>query len=95
MPGYFFAKILPLFWHLFLPAQDFGVLKNQKSQTRTEVKIMAEIDFNKKGEFQIRKPRKQKGQRNPNRRRRIVRETKGLVYTEIEYDDGEIIGRID
>jgi hypothetical protein len=79
----------------FFACARFWCVKNQKSQTRKEVIIVTEVDFNKKGEFQIRKPRRQKGQRDPNRRRRIVREFIGLVYTEIEYDDGEIIGRID
>lgn len=56
---------------------------------------MTKINFNKKGEFLIRKPRRQKDQQNLKRCRRIVRETKGLIFTKIEYDDGKIIGRID
>ena len=54
---------------------------------------MTKAYFSNRDEFQIRKPRRQKGQQDRKRRRRIVRETKGLIYTEIEYDDGEIILR--
>jgi hypothetical protein len=54
---------------------------------------MTEAYFANRGEFQIRKPRRKKGQQYPKRRRRIVRKAKGFFYTEIEYDDGEIIGR--
>ncbi|MGD9057062.1 MAG: hypothetical protein PVF38_13020 [Desulfobacterales bacterium] len=53
---------------------------------------MTEAYFAKRDEFQIKKPRRQKGKQNPKRRRRIVRKTKGICFTEIEYDDGEIIG---
>jgi hypothetical protein len=52
---------------------------------------MTECYFKKRGEFQIRKPRRRKGQQNPEKPRRIVGKRKGFFYTEIEYDDGEKI----
>ena len=54
---------------------------------------MTEFHFTNRDEFQIRKPRRQKEQRNPKKTRRIVRKITGLFYTEIKYEDGEIIWR--
>jgi len=54
---------------------------------------MTEAYFTNRDEIQIRKPRRRKGQQNPKKRRRIVGKSKGFFYTEIKYDDGEIIWR--